>query len=108
MKFKISFSVDFDYALSENNILQLTATVQLKHSSPHYYISNFHFRDNPHSHSFLRDIDIMAIKEKDRIKWVHTDFCKESLLSMAVGKAIEAQGEVKISYTMIYNNVSPR
>jgi hypothetical protein len=100
MKPETSFNIDFDYMLSENTPIELSATVQLQHSVPHYYATNFHFKNNPHTHSLLSDIDIMAIKAKDGIKWVHTDSCKETLLSAAVGKAIEAKGYIEISYEM--------
>ena len=92
-----SFNVDFDYALSDNVTLKLTATVELKHSLPHYVISNFHFKNNPSGTTVLPDIDIMAIKQNNCISWVHTDSYKETILSIAVGKSIEASGEFYIS-----------
>lgn len=92
-----SFNVDFDYALSDNVTLKLTANVELKHSLPHYVISNFQFKNNPSGTTLLPDIDIMAIKQNNRISWVHTDSSKETILSIAVGKSIEASGEFYIS-----------
>jgi len=98
MKAQSSFSVEFDYTLSENVILRLTATAQLHHSIPHYHISDFHFKSYPSGHPLLPDIDIMAIKKKDGISWVHSDSVKETLLSVAVGKAIEERNDIDIEY----------
>jgi hypothetical protein len=97
MKKDISFDVDFNYALSENIIIRLTAYVQLTHSTPHYIISNFHFKDNPGGCSLLNDINIMATKDEKGINWVHTDSKKETMLSLAIGKAIEEKGLVEIA-----------
>jgi hypothetical protein len=63
MKPENSFNVDFDYALSETITLKLTASVQIKHSIPHYRVSNFHFKNNPSGPSLLPDIDIKAINK---------------------------------------------
>lgn len=98
MKPRSSFSVEFDYTLSENIILRLTANAELHHSTPYYHISDFHFKSNPSSHALLPDIDIMAIKKTDGTSWVHADSIKETLLSVAVGKAIEERGDIDIEY----------
>lgn len=98
MKTQSSFSVEFNYTLSENVILRLTAHVQLHHSIPHYRISDFHFKSYPSGHPLLPDIDIVAIKKKDGISWVHSDSLKETLLSVAVGKAIEERNGIDIEY----------
>jgi hypothetical protein len=95
MKEDVSFDVDFDYTLSENITIPLTADVQLLHSTPHYVISNFHFKNNPGGNSLLNDINIIAIKSKKGISWVHTDSRKETMLSIAIGKAIEEKGLVE-------------
>lgn len=95
MKQNISFDVDFDYALSENITIRLTANVQLCHSTPHYVISGFHFKNNPLGSPLLDDVDIMAISNKKGISWVHVDSRKETVLSMAIGRAIETKTEVE-------------
>jgi hypothetical protein len=38
-----------------------------------------------------------VFKQNNRISWVHTDSYKETILSIAVGKLIEASGEFYIS-----------
>jgi hypothetical protein len=92
-----SFDVDFDYALSEHVTLTLSARVELHHSEPHYFVSDFHFRNNPGPNQLLPDIEIMAVKVNDGISWIHTDSFKETILSIAVGKAIEAKGMAEIA-----------
>ena len=92
MKDDISFDVDFDYTLSEKISINLTAKVQLQHSSPHYLVSDFYFKNNPDGSPPLNDINIVAIKKKNGISWVHADSRKETILSMAIGKAIEEKG----------------
>ena len=97
MKSDISFDVDFDYALSENITIHLTADVQLQHSIPHYIVSNFHFKENPDGSPLLNDIDIMAIKTSTGISWLHSDSRKETVLSMAIGNAIEKKISVEFA-----------
>lgn len=97
MKTDISFDVDFDYALSENITLHLSANVQLQHSIPHYTVSNFHFQESREGKPLLNDIDITAIKKENGISWVHTDSRKETLLSAAIGKAIEEKTDVQFA-----------
>lgn len=95
MKTNTSFDVDFNYALSENLIVCLTANVNLRHSLPHYFVTNFHFKNNPDGRAALPDISLVAIKKDDEINWLHLDSHKETLLSMAVGKAIEEKVNVE-------------
>lgn len=98
MKTEFSFNVEFDYALSENISLKLTANAELHNSIPHYHITDFQIKNNPHPYPLLPDIDIMAIKQQSGISWVHTDSMKETILSVAVGKAIEARGGFEIAH----------
>lgn len=95
MKNNISFDVDFNYVLSDNITLSLTANVQLLHSTPHYLVSNFHFKNNPGGTPLLNDINIIAVKNKGKISWMHMDSRKETVLSMAIGKAIEANSKIE-------------
>ena len=97
MKTDISFDVDFDYSLSENITIHLTAKVELHHSVPHYIISDFHFKENPGGSPLLNDIDIMATKTSKGISWLHSDSRKETVLSNAIGKAIEEKNMVEFA-----------
>ena len=91
-----TFSIEFEYRLTESIMLKLTAKAELHHSQPHYFITDFNFKDHPNANPLLPDIDIMAVKENGEMSWVHTDSFKETILSAAVGKAIEATGDFQI------------
>ena len=101
MNTNTTFNIDFDYALSDNILIRLTATVQPQHSVPHYLVTNFHFRSNPDGSPPLPDISLVALKREGSISWVHTDSRKETMLSVAVGKAIERT--VSMNLRMIAN-----
>src|SRR5215831_7944347 len=92
-----SFNVEFDYPLSGTITLKITAAVELHHSQPHYRVSNFHFKNHMQTNALLPDIDIMAIKQKNEISWVHTDSMKETILSCRIGKAIEERGDFEFA-----------
>ena len=97
MKTEDPFSVDFNYTLSEDITVNLTANVDIQHSIPHYLVTKFHFKNNPGRNALLPDIDIVAIQNDNEISWVHFDSRKETELSIAVGRAIEASGRVEIA-----------
>ena len=97
MNTNTTFNIDFDYALSDNILIRLTATVQPQHSVPHYLVTNFHFRSNPGGSPALPDINLVALKREGGISWVHTDSRKETMLSIAVGKAIERTVSVEFA-----------
>lgn len=97
MKSDISFDVEFDYALSENITIHLTAKVELNHSTPHYTVSDFHFKETPGGSPLLNDIDIIAIKTSKGISWLHSDSRKETMLSIAIGNAIEKKTTVEFA-----------
>lgn len=99
MKKDISFNVDIDYALSENIMLNLIANVQLHHSVPHYLITDFHLKKNPGKKAIMPDIKIMALQHTNGISWVDVDSCKETVLSMSAGKAIENKTEIEIAHS---------
>jgi hypothetical protein len=87
--FEINF--DFPVALSDLKI-SLKAIAELHHSEPYFVIHNFYqaknFR-NEHHHSILPDQEIKRIKRGRSFSWVHRDSGRESLLSLAIGAAIE-------------------
>ena len=95
MKTEKSFDVDFKYTLSENITVNLTATVNLLHSAPHYLVTNFRFENQRHEHLLLPDINLVAIKKDNKISWLHFDSRKETLLGICVGRAIEEKVEVE-------------
>jgi hypothetical protein len=80
--------------------LVLTGDVSLHHSTPHYIVSGIRIagkeRDN---NPLLPDIDIMCINVEGRLTWVHVDSGMETVLSSAVGQAIEGivKDEVQVA-----------
>lgn len=90
------FEINFEYSLTAQITIHLSATVKLHHSDPYYIISDFHLQNHTAEYPLLPDIKIKAIKDIDSISWVHIDSLQESVLSMAVGKAIENKGDIEI------------
>jgi len=97
MNTNTTVNIDFDYALSDHILIRLTATVQPQHSVPHYLVTNFHLKSNPDGSPPLPDISLIALKRDGGISWVHTDSRKETMLSVAIGKAIERTVSVEFA-----------
>lgn len=87
------FEIIFDFPLEHSShIIPLRAVVELHHSDPYYVVSSFHFQaQSPVKGglSLLPPVEIKYIKKGSRGCWVHNDSGRESLLSRAIGKAIE-------------------
>jgi hypothetical protein len=87
------FEVRFDFPLAHSDLsISLKATAELHHSDPYFVIDNFSFasakpaRKEP---SVLPAQEIKQIRRNGSMVWVHCDSERESLLSIALGKAIE-------------------
>jgi len=80
--------VQFDFALAPSGLtIHLRATATLHHSDPYYVIDNIQVAGQPdHQPPVLPEIEI---KKNKSGSWVHCDSEKESLLSVAVGAAID-------------------
>jgi hypothetical protein len=92
------FSIQFDFPIahSDSTIL-LKAIAQLHHSEPYYVIKDFQFatgQKKNQSTSILPPQEIKVLKKGKINTWVHRESSKESLLSRAIGKAIE-EGDSK-------------
>jgi hypothetical protein len=89
-----SFEINFDFALAPSDMtVSLTATAELHHSIPYYVVDHFHFagvEPEEGQLSFLPPQEIRQITRGDAKIWVHKDSERESILSRAMGKAIEA------------------
>ena len=72
--------------------IALQASVTLHHSEPYYVVEAFHFADADSSQrSVLPVMQLKKIEIADgRTVWVHKDSERESELSVAIGKAIDA------------------
>ena len=91
--FEIKF--DFPLAHSEQTIF-IKASAKLHHSEPYYVVDDFRFggRKTQKNHlSILPVQEIKLIKRNGTRTWVHRDSEKESLLSLAMGRAIDEKLE---------------
>ena len=90
-----SFEIKFDFALAHSDLtISLRATAELHHSDPYYVVDNFHLANSPRKNDELSIIPAQEIKQVtrgDTKVWVHKDSERESVLSLAIGKAIEAK-----------------
>jgi hypothetical protein len=90
------FTVVFDFPLEHSQqSLKLCATVQLHHSSPYYVVDRFRLKDQVHDGkavSLLPRVEIERIVQDGKQVWVDKDSKRSSLLSIAIGKAIEESG----------------
>jgi hypothetical protein len=90
---KQPFEIKFDFPLAHSEmIFTLKATAEVHHSEPYYVIDNIHVDSNGHKKqdpSILPQQEIKQIKRGKSKVWVHRDSERESLLSLAAGKAIE-------------------
>jgi hypothetical protein len=89
---KQPFEIKFDFPVAHSDlIISLRATAELHHSDPYYVVDGFYFASqNGKQHlSLLPAQEIKQIKKGHVHTWVHKDSGRESLLSLAIGKAIE-------------------
>ena len=90
--FEISFSFPLE---NSTETIRVTAVAQLHHSTPYYIIDSFHFEDgrrDADSISLLPSVEIERVEKDGKILWVHKDSQRTSLLSLAIGRAIEKSG----------------
>lgn len=87
------FEIKFDFPLAHSDLsISLKATAEIHHSDPYFVIDNFHFASAKPSRtepSVLPTQEIKQIRRNGSMVWVHCDSERESLLSLALGKAIE-------------------
>jgi len=89
---KPQFEISFDFPVAHSNVkVTLRATVELHHSDPYYVVHDFNYgtRDHKDHVSILPRQEIKFIKKGNTSHWVHCDSERESLLSIAIGKAIQ-------------------
>jgi hypothetical protein len=92
------FEIKFDFPLEHSNYtIPLRAVAELHHSDPYYVIDAFNFVSQDPSKqtiSLLPPIEIKYLRRGSKAgAWVHKDSERESLLSRAIGKAIENSGQ---------------
>ena len=87
------FEIKFDFPLAHSDqTIKIRATASLHHSEPYYVVEDFHFAGSKTGTNQLSILPAQEIKEVKKGKtrtWVHRDSERESLLSQALGDAIQ-------------------
>jgi hypothetical protein len=90
---KQRFEIKFDFAIAHSDfVIPLMASAELHHSVPYYVVNNFHVvgtETRKNQTSILPPQEIKLIKREEGEVWVHRESERESMLSIAIGKAIE-------------------
>lgn len=88
------FEIRFDFPLAYSDLtIALKATAEIHHSETFYRVDNFQFaasRSGKHDLSVLPAQEIKQASRGESRIWVHKDSERESLLSIAIGKAIDS------------------
>jgi hypothetical protein len=91
-----TFHINFDYALAENIIVRLKAVITCDYMHTCYAVSELEVINNTSGQNFDSEIKIIPVINEDHIEWLHADSLRSSILSDAIGKAIEATGNVEM------------
>ena len=91
-----SFHINFQSALSENINVKVKADITCDYAHSYYVIHRLEITKNSFSNIFNNEIKIKPVVHDDQIVWLHVDSLRASILSTAVGKAIEARGFVEM------------
>ncbi|HLG41489.1 MAG TPA: hypothetical protein VI461_17545 [Chitinophagaceae bacterium] len=87
------FEIRFDFPLAYSDLtIALKAIAEIHNSETYYRVDNFHFEASKSGKNGLSILPVQEIKQARRGEsriWVHKDSERESLLSIAIGKAIE-------------------
>jgi hypothetical protein len=88
------FEIKFDFPLAHSDlIVSLRATAEVHHSVVYYIIKDFHFAGNlPRKNdiSIIPEQEVMPVDRDGQRVWVHRESKRESYLSIAIGKSIDA------------------
>lgn len=90
------FIITFNFPLEDSDRkIPVKAIAKLHHSEPYYKVHSFHVlaakpaANGAPAYSFLPDQEIKRIEENGDVLWVHKESERPTLLSFAIGKAIE-------------------
>ena len=90
---KRTFDITFDFSLSSSDfVVRLRAKAEEHHSIEYYVVTDFHPVNaaiNSKQPSSLPRQEIRRMKNSNGHSWVHCDSGKETMLSIAIGKAID-------------------
>src|SRR6476660_5124429 len=91
-----TFHIDFDYILSEKILIKLKAAITCDYIHTCYTVNELEVINSSAGHNFDSEIKIIPVINEDHIEWLHADSLRSSILSTAIGKAIEATGNVEM------------
>jgi len=91
-----TFHINIEYALAEKIIVKLKAAITCNYMLPCYVVSELQVINNTTASNFANEIKIKPVLQDDHIEWLHADSLRSSLLSTAIGKAIEATGHIEM------------
>jgi hypothetical protein len=91
-----TFHISFSCALADNITVKLKATVTCNYVKPCYVITGLQIINNTIATCFENEIKIRPVIHDDHINWLHINSLRTSILSTAIGKAIEARGYLEI------------
>lgn len=95
------FAIHFEFPVEHSGFtVAVKATAQLHHSEPYYVVHAFHLANSKSPGpvppiSILPAQEIKYLKKGNTGSWVHKDSERESMLSLALGKAIEESGHFR-------------
>lgn len=86
------FAIQFNFPLEGSKlVIPIMAVAELHHSVPYYKVHSFRSAGNKagSSYSILPEQEIIKLEKEGEAMWVHKDSKKPTLLSEAIGKAID-------------------
>lgn len=90
------FHINFIYALSDNIIVNMKACVKCNYMQTCYVITGLQIINKDIATSFDNEIKIRPLMQDGHVIWLHVHSLRTSILSMAIGKAIEAKGYTEL------------
>lgn len=91
-----SFHINIQSALAENLNIKLKAEIVCDYLHHCYLVNKLEILNGEFANIFSNEITIKPIVQGDEICWVHTNSMRPTILSTAIGKAIEARGVVEM------------
>lgn len=90
------FHINFTYALSDNIIVKLKAVVSCNYMETCYVVTGLQIINKNIATCFDNEIKIRPVMQDGHVTWLHIHSLRTSILSMAIGKAIEAKGYTEL------------
>lgn len=100
------FEIKFEFPVAHSSLtISLKATAELHDQDAYYIINNFSLEEplaNGNGLSVLPAQEIKLSRRGNKTIWVHKDSDRESLLSLAIGEAIEKVFKLREDATILH------